>query len=43
MNYKRKKPKRQVRCTLCTKTHWLGNCGERWPIQYRRQMQGKAQ
>lgn len=25
MNHKRRKTKRQVRCTLCTKYRWLGN------------------
>lgn len=29
MNYKRHKPRRQVRCTLCTKLRWLGNSSER--------------
>lgn len=28
MNYKRKKSKRQVRCTLCTKYRWFGNSKE---------------
>ena len=25
MNFKRKKSKRVVRCTLCTKYRWIGN------------------
>jgi hypothetical protein len=25
MNYKRKKARRNVRCTLCTDLRWLGN------------------
>ena len=29
MNFKRGKPKQQVRCTLCTNVRWLGNAAER--------------
>ncbi len=30
MNFKRGKSKRVVRCTLCTKTRWMGNAKSRW-------------
>lgn len=42
MGHKRKrkpKPKRQVRCTLCTKYRWLGNTKERRPSRDRRDTQ----
>jgi len=29
-NYKRKRSRRQVRCTLCTPHRWKGNRGERF-------------
>ncbi len=29
MKYKRKKSKRSVKCTLCTKFRWLGNSKQR--------------
>lgn len=29
-NFKRKKSKRQVRCTLCTKHRWKGNGKDRF-------------
>lgn len=29
MNHKRKKSKRQVRCTMCTKDRWKGNTKDR--------------
>lgn len=28
-NHKRKKSKRSVKCTLCTKHRWFGNAAER--------------
>lgn len=28
-HYKRKKSKRQVRCTICTKYRWMGNKKEK--------------
>ncbi len=31
MNFKRKKSKKVVRCTLCTPHRWLGNHKERRP------------
>lgn len=31
MNFKRKKTKRQVRCTLCTADRWKGNAKDRRP------------
>jgi hypothetical protein len=39
MNFKRKKTKRCVRCTMCTQHRWLGNSKERKPIRDRRQEQ----
>ena len=30
MNYKRKKSRRQVRCTLCTRDRWKGNAKDRF-------------
>lgn len=36
-NFKRKKSKRQVRCTLCTSYSWLGNHKERHRRAIRRQ------
>lgn len=34
MNYKRKKSKRSVRCTMCTAHRWLGNSRGRWKPKY---------
>jgi hypothetical protein len=28
-NYKRKKPRRSCKCTMCTKLRWLGNSAGR--------------
>lgn len=39
MHHKRKKSKRRVRCTICTKYRWLGNHKERQPLRDRRQQQ----
>ena len=39
MKFKRKRSRRQVRCTLCTKYTWLGNHKERRPIRDRRKTQ----
>lgn len=33
MNFKRKKPKRSVRCTLCTADRWKGNAKDRRPAK----------
>jgi len=33
MNFKRKKTKRNVRCTICTKHRWLGNSNGRKSIR----------
>lgn len=38
-NYKRKKSKKNVRCTLCTTYRWMGNTKERRPIRDRRATQ----
>lgn len=38
-HYKRKKPKRQVRCTMCTQHRWFGNHPERFGYQYHSQHQ----
>jgi hypothetical protein len=35
-NHKRKKSKRQVKCTLCTQYRWLGNSKERMKAKYRK-------
>lgn len=35
-NYKRKRSKRQVRCTICTTYRWLGNHKARRPFRDRR-------
>lgn len=39
MNFKRKKSKRQVKCTHCTKYRWMGNTKEKKRISDLRQMQ----
>lgn len=36
MNHKRKKSKRQVRCTLCTEHRWKGNTKDRIRFSDRR-------
>lgn len=38
MNHKRKKTRRQVRCTLCTPYRWLGNNKERVKHRDKREM-----
>lgn len=38
-NFKRKRSKRVVKCTMCTKWRWLGNHKGRKPIRDRRQRQ----
>lgn len=38
MNHKRKRSKRQVRCTICTKYSWRGNSKGRRPIRDLRAM-----
>lgn len=35
-HYKRKKPKRQCRCTLCTQFRWMGNSDSRKRISDKR-------
>jgi hypothetical protein len=35
-NFKRKKSKRSVRCTLCTPLRWLGNNTGRKPLELSR-------
>ena len=35
-NYKRRRSRRQVRCTLCTPWRWRGNGKERLPHRDRR-------
>ena len=35
-NHKRKKSKRNVRCTMCTTDRWKGNGSDRKPIQEKR-------
>ena len=35
-NFKRKRSKRTVRCTICTKYRWRGNSKERKPIRDKR-------
>lgn len=37
-NFKRKKCRRSIRCTLCTPYRWLGNAKERLPYRDRREM-----
>lgn len=39
MNYKRKKSKRNVRCSMCTPHRWKGNGRERTRPSIRRYMQ----
>jgi hypothetical protein len=39
MNHKRKKSKRSVKCTICTKHRWMGNHKGRRPVRDRRMMQ----
>lgn len=39
MKFKRKKTRRQVRCTLCTPYRWMGNREERRPVRDRRARQ----
>jgi len=34
MNFKRKRTKRRVKCTLCTKYRWLGNNKGRSKAKY---------
>jgi hypothetical protein len=41
MNFKRKKSKRSVRCTLCTTYRWRGNSKGRKPIRDLRQQELK--
>ena len=36
-NFKRKKSKRSVRCTMCTQHRWLGNSKERVKAKYRKE------
>lgn len=36
MNFKRRKSRRSVRCTLCTKHRWLGNHKDRTKAKDRR-------
>lgn len=38
-NFKRKKCKRSVRCTLCTKYRWMGNKKDKKRISDQRQEQ----
>lgn len=47
MRYKRKKSRRSVKCTMCTKFRWLGNSKSgksfnelRVDLQYKEQMKG---
>lgn len=37
-HFKRKRSKRQVRCTLCTPVRWLGNHKERRPFRDKKRM-----
>jgi len=39
MNFKRKKSKRNVKCTICTKFRWLGNTKGKRRISDQRKMQ----
>lgn len=39
MKFKRKKSKRSVKCTMCTKYRWLGNAASRQRISTRRKTQ----
>lgn len=41
MNHKRKKSKRSVKCTMCTKYRWMGNVKGRQRISDQRQKQEK--
>jgi hypothetical protein len=36
MNHKRKRSKRQVKCTMCTQFSWMGNTKERHSIKYQK-------
>jgi hypothetical protein len=38
-NFKRKKTKRNVKCTMCTQWRWMGNKAERMRISDRRKLQ----
>ncbi len=42
MNFKRKKTKRRVKCTLCTKYRWLGNNKGRSKIKYEMMKEDKV-
>ena len=39
MNFKRKKSKRSVRCTMCTQHRWRGNSKSRKSVRDQRQEQ----
>lgn len=41
MHYKRKKTKKNVRCTLCTPHRWRGNSRERTRPSIRRKMRSE--
>lgn len=41
MNFKRKKSKRSVKCTMCTKYRWMGNTPEKKRVSDRRMQQEK--
>ena len=30
MNFRRRRPRRSVRCTLCTPARWRGNSADKW-------------
>jgi hypothetical protein len=36
-NFKRKRSRRQVKCTMCTPVRWLGNSKERLKFRDRRE------
>lgn len=39
MHFRRKKTKRSVRCTMCTKYRWMGNTAEKRRVSDRRKLQ----
>lgn len=41
-NFKRKRSRRQIRCSMCTPYRWLGNTKERIKHRDRREMQRGA-
>jgi hypothetical protein len=43
MNYKRKKSRRSVHCTLCTPHRWMGNHKERFNPSTRRKLASARQ